>query len=88
MVMSHNTNSVTNIKLQQIQDVVVAMNCAAMMILCLQETKIPALTVPTGYTALHSMRQTGQGGGIAALVPQELAILQSTVVDFYRCKLL
>ena len=74
-VMSHNTNSVTNIKLQQLQEVAVAMNCAAMMIICLQETKISALTIPTGYIALHSVCQAWQGKGIATLVPQAMAIL-------------
>ena len=74
-VMSHNINSVTNIKLQQLKDVAVAMNCVAIMILCLQETKILALTVPTGYIALHSVCKTRQDGGIATLVPQALAIL-------------
>ena len=74
-VMSHNINSVTNIKLQQLQDVVVVMNCAVMMIICLQETKILAFTIPTGYTALHSVHKPWQGGGIATLVPQALAIL-------------
>ena len=59
------------------------MDCTAMMILCLQEMKIPAITVPTGYIALHSVRQTRQGGGIAKLVPQALVILQSTTADFY-----
>ena len=75
MVMSQNINGVTNIKLQQLQDVAMAMNCAAMMILCIQETKIPALIVPTGYIALHSVRPTWQGGGVATLAPQALAIL-------------
>ena len=75
MVMFHNINSVINIKFQQLQDVAVAMNCAVVIILCLQEMKIPALTVPTGYIALHCVHQTRQGGGIATLVPQALAIL-------------
>ena len=54
-VVSHNINSVTDIKLQQLWDVAVAMNGAAVTIFCLQETKIPTFTVPTGYTALYSV---------------------------------
>ena len=75
MVLSHKTYSVTNIKPQQLQDETVAMDCAVVMILCPQETKIPALTAPTGYIALRSVRQTQQGKGIATLVPQALDIL-------------
>ena len=60
-----------------------AMNGAEVMIFCLQETKIPTLTAPTGYTVLHSVCQARQGGGIATLVPQALAILQSTMADFF-----
>ena len=59
------------------------MDCAAMMVICLQETKIPALAVPTGYKALHSVRQAWQGGVIATLVPQALTIVSSTITDFY-----
>ena len=75
-VVSHNINSITDIKLQQLWDVAVAMNGAAVTIFCLQETKIPTLSAPTGYTALHSVRKARQGGGIATLVPQALAILK------------
>ena len=60
-----------------------AMNGAAVTIFCLQETKIPTLLVPTVYTDLHSVRKARQGGGIATLVPQALAILQSTMLDFF-----
>ena len=67
--MSHNINSITNIKLQQLWDVAVAMNGAAVTIFCLPETKIPTLPAPTGYIALYSVRKAQQGGGIATLVP-------------------
>ena len=60
-----------------------AINGAAVTIFCLQETKIPTLTAPTGYTALHSVQKAWQGEGIATLVPQALAILQSTMSDFF-----
>ena len=81
--MSHNINSITDIKLQQLWDVAVAMNGAAVTIFCLQETKIPTLIAPTGYTVLHSVWKAWQSGGIATLVPQALAILQSTTLDFF-----
>ena len=81
--MSHNINRITDIKLQQLWDVAMAMNGAAVTIFCLQEAKIPTLTAPTGYTALHSVRKARQGGGITTLVPQVLAILQSTTADFF-----
>ena len=67
--MSHNINSITDIKLQHLWDVAVAMNGAAVTIFCLQETKIPTLSAPTGYIALHSVQKAWQGGGIATLVP-------------------
>ena len=68
-VVSHNINSITDIKLQHLWDVAVAMNGAAVTIFCLQETKIPTLSAPTGYIALHSVRKARKGGGIATLVP-------------------
>ena len=68
-VVSHNINRITDIKLQQLWDVAVAMNGAAVTIFCLQETKIPTLSAPTGYIALHSLRKAQQGGSIATPVP-------------------
>ena len=67
--MSHSINSVTDIKLQHLWDVAVALNGAAVTILCLKETKIPTLSAPTGYIALYSVQKARQGGGIATLVP-------------------
>ena len=39
-ILFHNINSITNVKLQHLHDVAAGMNCTALMILCLQETKL------------------------------------------------
>ena len=57
------------------------MNCAAVMILCLQETKLTSLIPPAAYTVVHSVQQKGEG--IVMLAPQSLPTLQSTIGDYH-----
>ena len=52
MIIMHNINSATNLKMQHLLDVAAGLNRVATRIICLQETKFATLMAPTGYTVV------------------------------------
>ena len=53
MIIMHNINSATNLKMQHLLDVAAGLDRAATLIICLQEMKLASLTAPTGYTVVQ-----------------------------------
>ena len=53
MIITHNINSATNLKIQNLLDVVAGLNRGSTLIICLQEMKLATLMAPTGYMVLQ-----------------------------------
>ena len=53
MIIMHNINSTTNLKMQHLLDVAAGLNRVATLIICLQEMKLATLMAPTGYTVVQ-----------------------------------
>ena len=59
------------------------MDAGTTAIICLQETKLSTITVPTGYQVTHIARKGRAGGGIATLVPQSMHVMATNKHEFY-----
>ena len=72
-ILSHNVNSLSNLKLQNCYDIMVQNTTP---VLCLQETKIVTIKAPPGYRVEHSPRVGKRGGGLATILPSCIPTLQ------------
>ena len=77
MILSHNINSINDVKLQECIDMAVEEGATACVVICFQETKLPQVQPPYGYTVEHSPRTGKSGNGIATLISSQITVLKS-----------
>ena len=78
VVLNHNINSLSNLKLQQILYMAEELAPTGCVVLCLQETKLKTIRAPVGYHVAHVAREKREGGGLAALIPQQVRVLATS----------
>ena len=83
VVLSHNTNSINNLKLQQTLDVVEELALSGCAVLCLKETKLKTIRAPVGYHVEHVPWEKREGGGLATLIPQQMQVLATSSMELY-----
>ena len=78
VVLSHNINSLSNLKLQQMLDVSEELAPTGCVVLCLQETKLKTIRAPVGYHIEHMAREKCEGRGLATFIPQHVQVLATS----------
>ena len=77
LILGHNINKLTNLKLQHARDVAAELDSRAPALPCLQETKLETIHTPPGYHVEHAPRVGQGGGGVTTLVPLGLRVLRT-----------